>query len=98
MELTTKRIEALKSQAQTLKPMFQIGKEGLTPAVIVQVMNYLAKHELGKLAVLPTSPLRPEAAGEQLAALGISLIQIIGSNIVIYKPNPELKSKGRVRR
>ena len=96
MTLTKKEILKLRSLAQTMKPMFQIGKDGLTEAVERQIINNLLAHELGKLAVLPSCPLDLPSIEEILNEFGIITVQMIGRNIVVYKPNPKLEPKDRV--
>ncbi|MGI6392547.1 MAG: YhbY family RNA-binding protein [Candidatus Izemoplasmatales bacterium] len=96
MGLTKKDIIRMRQIAQTIKPMFQIGKDGLTGPVLKQIDNYLFKHELGKLAILPSCPLKPAEVGIELAKTGIEMVQTIGKNLVIYKANPSLKPEERV--
>jgi len=96
MTLTKKDIIKLRQTAQTIKPMFQIGKDGLTPTVMNQIHNYLLKHELGKLAILPTCPLEHTEISAFLGLEAIHTVQSIGRNLVIYRANPKLDPKERV--
>ncbi|HHX72272.1 MAG TPA: YhbY family RNA-binding protein, partial [Clostridiales bacterium] len=53
--ITSKQRAYLRGQANTLSPLTQIGKGGVTPAVIRQVDEMLLAHELVKLSVLETA-------------------------------------------
>ncbi len=76
--------------ANTLKPIFQIGKEDIGENQINSVDEALTKRELIKIAVLETSTLSAkEAAGTLAEALGAEVIQCIGRKFVLYREKPE---------
>lgn len=76
--------------ANTLKPIFQIGKEDIGENLIRSVDEALAKRELIKLAVLETSTLSAKEAANALAGpLGADVIQCIGRKFVLYRKKPE---------
>ena len=78
--------------ANTLKPIFQIGKEDISENLIKSVDEALNKRELIKLSVLETSALdAKEAAGQLAQALGAEVIQSIGRKFVLYRKKPEEK-------
>ena len=88
--LTSKQRAFLRGLANTLPATQQIGKEGVTEAVIRQVGQELQAKELMKLKVLESALLTPREASEQLCqALDAQPVQCIGSKLVLYKPNPE---------
>ena len=76
----------LRSMAMTLKPIYQIGKDGITTNLIDGLNKALKAHELIKISVLKnvSSPLK-EIAYDITSATKSELIQIIGRNIVLYK-------------
>ena len=81
---------AYRKTANTLKPIFQIGKEDSGENLIKTVDEALTKRELIKLAVLETSSLSAKEAAAQLAeALGAEQIQCIGRKFVLYRKKPE---------
>jgi RNA-binding protein len=45
-------LQEKKKQANSLKPMFQLGKAGITASFIALVDNYLKVHEIVKIKVL----------------------------------------------
>lgn len=76
--------------ANSLKPIFQIGKEDVGENLIHSVDEALAKRELIKLAVLETSTLTAKQAAEILAGrTGADVIQCIGRKFVLYRKKPE---------
>ncbi len=87
MKLNGKQKSYLRGLAQTIKPMFQIGKEGLTPEVITAIMNYITKNELGKINILDTCPETKEEIASKIDEIGLQVVQVIGNNFVIYKRN-----------
>lgn len=90
--MTSKERAALRGQANTLDVLFQVGKGGISDALIEQTDGALRTRELIKLRVLTeTSPLSPGEAAEELAAkTGSEVVQVIGGVMVLYRYNPEL--------
>lgn len=78
--------------ANTLKPIFQIGKEDIGENLIKSVDEALNKRELIKVAVLESCSLDTRGAAGKLAeALGAEVIQSIGRKFVLYRKKPEEK-------
>ena len=50
----------LRGLAHTLKPVFQIGKDGVNDNMITDIRNYLNKHELMKISILQNCPMEVE--------------------------------------
>lgn len=88
--LTSKERSALKQLAQTRKPVFQIGKEGLTPTILIQIKDYLKKNELGKVSVLNTAFEQCDQIISALENEAIEVVQKIGRVLTIYQKNPNL--------
>ncbi len=89
--LTGKQKSHLRSLAMTRKPIFQIGKEGITPTLLAAIDDYVAKNELLKIALLDASGIAFEELAEALLALDIAVVQTIGKNLVVYRRNPKLE-------
>jgi len=88
--LTPRQRAVLRALAQTIKPILQIGREGLTDAVSRSVLEALNTRELLKVRVLETAKLTPAELGDALAsATGAQLVQVIGRTIVLYRRHPE---------
>lgn len=95
--MTGKERAAFRAQANTLKPVFQAGKEGVTQALITQTDEALTARELIKLRVLlETTPEPPKQIAQALAdATGAQVIQVIGGTIVLYRYSAALHEKQR---
>lgn len=90
--MTSKERAALRAQANTIEPLFQVGKGGISQALIDQTKDALKKRELIKLKVLlDTAPEAPNELAHQIAdATGSEVVQVIGGSMIFYKLNPEL--------
>lgn len=83
--LTSKQRAYLRSQAQHMDTIFQIGKGGVSDETAVQVTNALNARELIKLRVLDTCPLSAREAAQELCTMtGCESVQIIGSKFVLF--------------
>jgi RNA-binding protein len=82
----------LKSLAHPLKPILQIGKEGLTDAVVRTVEDALHNRELLKVKVLESAPAGAREVGAALAGAieSAHLVQVIGRTVVLYRRHPEV--------
>lgn len=86
MELTSKQRAQLRGMANTIDTILQVGKEGVTEAVIAQANEALEARELVKGRVLENSPLTAREACDQLARPTRSEpVQVIGSKFVLYR-------------
>ena len=84
--LTSSQRAKLKSIAQNLNPIFQIGKNGVGDNQVNDILDALSVHELIKISVLrsaetPTKPILDEVCDRT----GAEPVQAIGNKIVIYK-------------
>lgn len=93
--MTSKQRAELRAQANTLEPIFQMGKEGVTPAVIAQIEDTFNTRELFKIKVhLETTPVPvKEIAAEISLATKSDVVQVIGGTIVLFRINPLLRQK-----
>lgn len=89
--MTSKERAAFRAQANSLEPLFQIGKGGMSDALVEQTADALRKRELIKLKVLlESAPESPREFADKLAeATGSDVIQVVGGSIVLYKENPD---------
>ena len=93
--MTGKERAQWRAQANHLEPLFQVGKGGMSDALIKQTDDALRARELIKVKVLlESSPITPRETADELAkATGAEVIQVIGGVIVLYRESPELKEK-----
>lgn len=92
MHLTTKQKQYLKGLAHPLKPIVQLGNNGLTEGVVAEIESALNHHELIKVKV-PSND-REEKALIMNAIVGETKsekVQTIGHVLVIYKASEEPK-------
>lgn len=90
--LTGKQRSFLKSKANTMDPMFQLGKNGLTESFIKQVDVVLETKELLKISVLNNSGLDAKEVAIELAnELKAEFVQSMGNKLVIYRESKEDK-------
>lgn len=89
--LTTKQRSYLKSLAHSLKPVHQIGKEGVTDSAAAAVLEAFNTREVLKVKVQDSAPSAVRVTGEELAARldGVHLVQVIGKTLVLYRPDPD---------
>ena len=90
--MTSKERADLRAKANALEAVFQIGKGGISDALIAQTDDVLRVRELIKLKVLlETSPEKPKELAKSIAlATGAEVIQVVGGSIVLFRANPEL--------
>lgn len=90
--LTGKQRSHLKSIANTMDPLFQLGKSGLTENFIKQIDVALETREIVKVKILKNSDLDPTAVANQIAhELDAEFVQSMGSKFVIYRESKENK-------
>ena len=86
--ITSKQRATLRSLANRLDIVMQIGKGGITESVITQAQQAISNKELIKVRVLESALLTTREACEVLAeAIGAEPVQCIGSRFVLYKNN-----------
>ena len=88
--LTSKQRAQLRGLAQTEDTIIQIGKGGITPAVVESVDNALQARELIKGKVLESSMLTAREACDKLCDVcRAEAVQVIGTKFVIFRRNPQ---------
>lgn len=90
--ITTKQKCYLRSLAQKIKPVFQIGKDGITENMITDILAYLKKNELMKVSVLQNATITKEEACQIFEDNDIFVVQTIGRTIVLYKASETAKN------
>lgn len=84
--LTSKQRALLRKEANTLQPVFQVGKGEIDETLVKSTADCLAARELIKMKVLETSVYSAKEAAALLAeATHSESVQIIGSKFVLYK-------------
>lgn len=80
---------ALRGHGHGMSPLVQVGKAGVTEAVVKQVNQALADHELIKVKVGGECPEdRLQVADRLDREPGVDVVQIVGRVILLYKRHP----------
>ena len=99
--LTGKQRSYLRGLGNNLDVIFQIGKNGIEDAFIIQVQQALEKRELIKIKVLENSGLDTREASDIICKkVGCEGVSAVGSKMVLYKESEnhktiEIPEKGR---
>lgn len=90
--MTSKQRSYLKSLANNLDSIFQLGKSSLTPEFVQAVSEAFNTRELLKVTVLKNCMDDPKELAETLAGRTRSqVVQVIGRKIILYKESKENK-------
>ncbi|QEA34268.1 YhbY family RNA-binding protein [Weissella soli] len=84
----------LRAQAHTMKPLFSVGKQGLTPEWLEQLSAAINKRELFKVNILNNS----DVAVDELKTMiedetGIQVVQTIGHTLVLFGESSEAENR-----
>lgn len=85
--MTSKQRAYLRGLANKIDAIFQVGKNGISDNLIMQVNDALEARELIKLNVLETSPEDIQEIANTLSeATNSVLVQTVGNKITLYRP------------
>ena len=86
MSLTSKQRAALRSAANTMDPVYQIGKGEIDETLTQGIADCIAARELIKVKVLENSEYSAREAADILCeAIGCECVQVIGRKFVLFK-------------
>ena len=84
--MTSKQRAYLRGLANTIQPILQIGKSGISDNLLKQIDDALEARELIKVSVLETAPDNVKSLGEEIAStLSCTCVQTVGSKITLYR-------------
>ncbi len=90
--LTSKQRAQLRSMASTMDTIMQIGKSGITEALVATVSDALEARELIKMRVLENCELGVRGAAEALAErTGAEVVSVIGTKCILYRESATKK-------
>lgn len=96
--LKGKERKYLKAMANSLRPIIQIGKEGVSEQFLAQLDNMFNDHELIKISVLNNNELdTKETANEICDIMKSDFISAIGSKIVVYRESRTKDREDRIK-
>lgn len=92
--LTSKQKSELRSLANTLPALFQVGKDGVSANLTKTIGDSLTAHELVKVSILKSCPTPAmEVALDISSACKCEIVQIIGRTVILYRKSKENKIK-----
>ena len=84
--MTSKQRAYLRSLANSLQPIFQIGKGGISETLMKQLDDALEARALIKVNVLETAPEDIKVLGEQIAKqTNCVFVQAMGNKLTFYR-------------
>lgn len=88
--LTGKQKSHLRGLAHSLEPVVQLGRQGLTAAVLREIDGALSAHELIKVKLPKSDEAEPDLLQAMIETeLGASCAAHIGRLLVLYRPHPQ---------
>ena len=86
--LTNPQIRTLKAQAQRMKAMIKIGKEGLSPQFLAALDEALKQHQLVKVKFDDFKEQKKELTPQLAEKSSSHLVTRVGNVVVLYRPKP----------
>lgn len=91
--LTSKQRSYLRSLANNIDPIFQVGKSGIGDNLVKQFNDALEARELVKATVLRNAEAGAREIAEELSGMtGADVVQVIGNRFVLYKESEKSKT------
>jgi len=88
--LSGKQRRYLRGLGHALRPVVQIGKDGIDDGVVAALDRALLDHELVKLKVGESADVERHEAAEALAARTHSEVaQVLGNTVLLYRAHPD---------
>ncbi|KRN34244.1 ribosome assembly RNA-binding protein YhbY [Liquorilactobacillus mali] len=92
--LSGKQKKFLKTKAHNMRPIFQVGKEGVSDKWVEQIKNALDKRELIKINVLQGSDFEASEVSDYLTEnTDIIVVQVIGHVLVLYRQSSKVENR-----
>ncbi|HNX58319.1 MAG TPA: ribosome assembly RNA-binding protein YhbY [Spirochaetota bacterium] len=88
-ELAGWQKQYLRGMAHHLKPMIQVGKLGMTPALVETIRKALDDHELIKIKFLDFKDEKQEISERIVAATDAEFVGLIGNVLTIYRESSD---------
>ena len=90
LNMTGRQKRYLRALAHPLKPLVNLGKNGLSPENKREIEILLLDHELIKLKVLDSCPLSNKECANAVGRIkGLEVVQVIGKTLVLFSPHPD---------
>lgn len=96
-ELNSGQRRKLKSLAHHLEPVVMVGQKGITESLSKAVDKALSDHELIKIKFVDFKDEKRELTGEIISSTNAGLVGIIGNIAILYRENPDMPAKERIK-
>lgn len=84
--MTSKERAYLRGLANTIEPIFQIGKAGISNVLLEQLNHAIEARELIKISVLETAPKSAKELAEEIAqGTNSTVVQTVGNKITLFR-------------
>ena len=84
--MTSKERAYLRGLANTIDPIFQVGKGGISDVLIEQLSNAIEARELIKITVLETAPGNAKELANEIAdSTNSEVVQTVGNKITLFR-------------
>jgi len=97
IELSSGQRKKLKSLAHHLEPVVMVGQKGITESLTRAVDKALSDHELIKIKFVDFKDDKKSLTGEIVSSVNAGFVGIIGNIAILYRKNPDIPEKERIR-
>lgn len=88
--LNGKQLRHLRGLGHDLKPIVQVGRDGIDDGVVAAVNQALTDHELVKIKLGEAVELDRQEAAEAIAQrTGSEVAQVLGNTMLLYRADPD---------
>lgn len=92
MHLRGKQKRYLRAQANQMRAIFSVGKQGINSTLVEELLKALDRRELIKIKILPNSGEDPKDVKDYLEKhSAINVVQEIGKTLLLFKPAKSAK-------
>jgi RNA-binding protein len=91
--LSSKQKKYLKSQANSLKPLVQIGKAGVNQSVIQSIDTALGQHELIKVKFIAFKEEKEQFLASIVKDANAQFVSLIGHILTLYREHEEQEQR-----
>ena len=96
-KLTSAQRKNLRSAGRTLQPKVTIGKAGINESVLTHISGQLTRLELLKVRLPASNAASRSDAAKQIAdGTDAALVDLVGRNVLLYRPNDQLPEDKRI--
>lgn len=88
-QLSQTQRQYLRKIAHDLRPLVQLGKQGLTSSLLATIDHTLNAHELIKLKFLDYQDQKQELAEQIVQELQAHLVAVVGNVAILYRYQPD---------